>query len=110
LYRRYLENGPDGLIAKKSQSKRFWNKIPDEVKEQVVEKAKLETELPPGELTFKIIDIEGYFISESSVYRILKSYDLSISPAYILMSAGNSFKNPTRRVNEMCRRILPILG
>ena len=100
-YRRYLEYGPDGLVARESQSKRFWNKIPDEVKEQVVEKAKLETELSPRELAFKIIDTEGYFISESSVYRILKSYDLITSPAYILMSAGNSFKYPTRRVNEM---------
>ncbi len=100
-YRRYLENGVDGLIARKSQSKRFWNKIPDEVKEKVVEKAKLETELSPRELAFKIIDTEGYFISEASVYRILKSYDLITSPAYILMSAGNSFKDPTKRVNEM---------
>lgn len=100
-YRRYLEEGPDGLVARKPQSKRFWNKIPDEVKEQVVEKAKLETELSPRELAFKIIDTEGYFISESSVYRILKSYDLITSPAYILMSAGDSFKDPTKRVNEV---------
>jgi putative transposase len=100
-YRRYLEYGPDGLLARESQSKRFWNKIPDEVKETVVEKAKLETELSPLEFAFKIIDTEGYFISESSVYRILKSYDLITSPAYILMSAGNSFSNPTKRVNEM---------
>ena len=66
----------------------------------MVEKAKLETELSPRELAFNIIDTEGYFLSESSVYRILKSYDL-ISPAYILMSAGNALTNPTKQVNEM---------
>jgi len=100
-YRRYLKDGPEGLVAMKPQSKRFWNKIPDEVREKVVEKAKLETELSPRELAFKIIDTEGYFISESSVYRILKSYDLIASPAYILMSASDSFKDPTKRINEM---------
>ena len=83
-YRRYLENGPEGLSDKKPHAKRFWNKIPDEVKEQVVEKAKEET-----------------FISESSVYRILKTYDLIVSPAFILLSASDSFKNPTKRVNEL---------
>jgi transposase-like protein len=31
-----------------------------------------------------ITDTKGTFISESSVYRILKSYDLVTSPAYIL--------------------------
>ena len=89
------------MLVKKPQSRRFWNKIPDEVKEVVVEKAKLETELSPRELAFNIIDAEGYFTSESSVYRILKSYDLITSPAYILMSAGNAFTNPTKQVNEM---------
>ena len=99
-YSQYLEVGPEGLLVKKPQSRRFWNKIPDEVKEVVVEKAKLETELSPRELAFNIIDTEGYF-TESSVYRILKSYDLITSPAYILISAGNAFTNPTKQVNEM---------
>ena len=40
-------------------------------------------------------------ISESSVYRILKAHDLISSPAYILMQAGDSFKNPTRHIHEL---------
>ena len=36
-YSQYLEVGPEGLLVKKPQSRRFWNKIPDEVKEVVVE-------------------------------------------------------------------------
>lgn len=100
-YRRYLESGPEGLVDKKPQAKRFWNKIPDKVKEQVVEQAKEETELSPRELACKITDEKEYFISESSVYRILKAYDLIASPAFILMSASDSFKSPTKRVNEL---------
>ena len=40
-------------------------------------------------------------MSESSVYRILKAADLITSPAYILMSASDAFKDPTTRVHEM---------
>ena len=58
-------------------------------------------ELSPRELACRITDEEGYFISESSVYRILKAYDLIPSPAYIVVSASDRFKRPTRRVNEM---------
>ena len=58
-------------------------------------------EKSPRELAWFITDTEGYFISESSVYRILKSYDLVPSPAYIVLSASDSFKNPTRRVHEL---------
>jgi transposase InsO family protein len=42
-----------------------------------------------------------FFLSESSVYRILKAADLITSPAYVLMSASDRFKHPTKRVNEM---------
>ena len=71
------------------------------MKEQVVEKAKEETELSPPELAFKIMNQEETFISESSVYWILKAYDLIARPAFILLSASDSFKNPTKRVNEL---------
>ena len=35
------------------------------------------------------------------MYRILKSYDLITSPAYIVISARDTFKHPTVRVNEL---------
>ena len=40
-------------------------------------------------------------MSESSVYRILKGYDLIESPAFEVITAKNKFDNPTKRVNEM---------
>jgi putative transposase len=46
-------------------------------------------------------DRESEFLSESSVYRILKAADLIESPAYILMQAGDRFAHPTRRRNEL---------
>ena len=53
------------------------------------------------ELARKITDTQDYFISESSVYRILKRCDLITSPAYIVMSASDRFQRPTRRTNEL---------
>ena len=99
-YRRYLDDGIEGLGSKQPRARTFWNKIPAEVKELVVETALEQTELSPRELACRITDTQGYFISESSVYRILKSHDLITSPAYILMQAGDSFKNPTRQIHE----------
>lgn len=58
-------------------------------------------ELSPRELAWHITDRRGYFISESSVYRILKSFDLITSPAYIVMSAADEFRHKTRRVHEL---------
>jgi putative transposase len=43
----------------------------------------------------------GYFISESSVYRILKSFDLMQSPIFHMVSAKDKYEKPTRRVHEL---------
>jgi putative transposase len=100
-YHRYLADGVEGLGPKKPKARTFWNKISDEVVEQVVCEALEQTNLSPRELACRITDTKEYFISESSVYRILKAHDLITSPAYILMQAGDSFKNLTRRIHEL---------
>jgi transposase InsO family protein len=58
-------------------------------------------------------DRESEFLSESSVYRILKAADLIESPAYILLQAGDRFEHPTRRRNELWQTdftYLPVVG
>lgn len=100
-YRTYSTDGFQGLTPKPSQSRRFWNRIPDEERERVVEVAIEKPELSPRELAWHITDTEGWFISESSVYRILKSYDLVTSPNYIVISAADEFRYKPRRVHEL---------
>ena len=100
-YRRYVIDGYDGLADKKPTPKKFWNKIPEHEKKQTVKTALDFPEKSPRELAWYITDNQGYFISESSVYRILKSYDLITSPAYIVLSAKDKFQHPTGRVNEL---------
>lgn len=100
-YKNYKENGIEGLSNRKSNPKRIWNKIPDEEREKVVAIALEKPEESPRQLAWHITDKYGYYISESSVYRILKQYNLIPSPAYIVMSARDKFKDPTKRVNEL---------
>jgi transposase InsO family protein len=100
-YQRYVEEGFDGLRDKKPASQGRWNAIPEKVQKEVLDLALERTDLSPRELACRFMDEKRYFVSESSVYRILKAADLITSPAYILMSASDSFKDPTRRVHEM---------
>jgi putative transposase len=100
-YRRYLADGAEGLATRQTQQRQFWNQIPQHVREHVVDVALKHTEMSPRQLAWHITDTEGYFISESSVYRILKSYDLITSPAFDLVRAKDEFEHKTKRVNEM---------
>ena len=101
-YRTYREDGVAGVgEAKASSRQQFWNRVPDHEREQVVEVALAKPQLSPRELAWHITDCEGWFISESSVYRILKAFDLVTSPNYIVLSAADKFSHPTRRVHEL---------
>jgi putative transposase len=100
-YRAYLEEGADGLGPAQAGRRQFWNRIPEEERQQVVEVALAEPEKSPRELAWHITDREGWYISESSVYRILKAYDLVTSPNYIVLTAHERFPQPPRRVHEL---------
>jgi transposase len=100
-YRRYQEKGYDGLANRPPHCRRFWNKIPDCEKQRVIDEALAKPELTARELAWQITDSHGAFISESSVYRILRDYDLVTSPAYIVLSASDEFKHKTSRVNQL---------
>jgi putative transposase len=98
---RYQNNGMDGLEDKKPLPKAVWNRIADQHREAVIKLALDKPELSPRELAVHYTDENGYFLSESSVYRLLKEQDLITSPAYILMQASDQFQHPSTRVNEL---------
>lgn len=100
-YEQYQRNGMAGLHDRSCQPRQFWNRIPEALREQVVHIALQHPEWSPRELAWHIIDTQGYFISESSVYRILKVFDLITSPAFVLVKAADKFQQPTQRVNEL---------
>lgn len=99
-YKRYLDEGYEGLKPKESKRRSFWNKIPAQERKKVVETALEQENLSPRELACHITDTQGWFISESSVYRILKEKGLITSPAWILMAASDEFKDKTTNVHQ----------
>lgn len=100
-YKVYLEKGESGFYFTQKTSRQRWNSIPQEEKNLVVEVALEAPELSSRELAYKITDEQGVFISESSVYRILKQRGLITAPSHILISAVNEFKDKTNFVHEM---------
>jgi transposase InsO family protein len=100
-YGRYVESGLDGLADNYPVHKQFWNAIPPWEKKNVVETALEHAEMSPRQLAWHITDTCGYFISESSVYRILKVNDLITSPAYMVLKAKDKFDNPTTGINQL---------
>ena len=99
-YDNYQTNGVEGLKPRK-RSKVQWNQIADPIRKKIVELALGHTERSPRELACDMTDKHGYYVSESSVYRILKSRGLIQVPAFDVVKAANEFHDPTVRVNQM---------
>ena len=99
-YKAYLKNGSKGLAPVRT-SRQQWNTIPPEQKQLVVEVALEHPVLSPRELAVKLTDEQQIFISESSVYRILKAQGLITTPAHILLGASNEFKDKPCFVHEL---------
>ena len=60
-----------------------------------------EPELSPRELATRFTDTENYFVSEASVYRLLKAHDLITGPAFIVVKAADEFKDKTTAPNQL---------
>ena len=100
-YDRYREGGPEALEDRPSAPSRVWNRIEDDIRGQIIEMALEQTELSPRELAVRFTDEKRYFVSEATVYRLLKTHDLITSPAYVVIKAAEAFHTQTTRPNEM---------
>lgn len=100
-YDRYIALGEVGLEDQSSRPSRVWNRIPDTVRRQIVALALDEPELSPRELAVRFNHTERYFVSEASVYRLLKAHDLVTSPAFAVIKAADEFHEKTTRPNQL---------
>ena len=100
-YDLYHTGGPEALEDQQPKPDRVWNRIPDDVRERIIRLALDEPALSPRELAVRFTDTEGYFVSEASVYRLLKAHDLIASPAFIVMKAADEFKDKTTAPNQL---------
>jgi len=100
-YSLYQTGGPDALEDRSPKPSRIWNRVPNDVRQQVVDLALDEPELSPRELAVRFTDTNCYFVSESSVYRLLKALDLITSPAYLVIKAADEFRDKTTAPNQL---------
>jgi transposase InsO family protein len=100
-YRRYLDHGIEGLSSHKRVPKVIWNRIPDTERAKVIETALAYPEKSCREIACLVIDREGYYVSESSAYRILKEKGLVQSPVFAVISAKDKWDQPTVRINQL---------
>ncbi len=100
-YTAYQNDGYDGLARKQTERTSTWNQLNQADRKKVLKLAMERPELSSRELAWRITDTYCYYISESSVYRILKDAGLISMPAFHVNSASDSFKDKTTRVHEM---------
>jgi transposase InsO family protein len=100
-YDLHQTGGPEALDERSPRPDRVWNRIPDNVRERIRTLALEEPALSPRELAVRFTDTEGYFVSEASVYRLLKALDLIASPAFIVMKAADEFTDKTTAPNQL---------
>jgi putative transposase len=100
-YKQYQEGGYEALENRYRPPKQFWNAVPSWEKKKVVAIALEHPEMSPRELACYITDKRKYYLSESTVYRILKAHDLVTSPVYTVVTALDKFPHPTRAPNQL---------
>jgi len=100
-YDRYLSGGVEALEDRCPKPGHVWNRIPDDIRERIVDLALEEPELSPRELAVRFTDTQSYFVSEASVYRLLKAHDLITSPAFVVIKAADEFRDKTTAINQM---------
>jgi transposase InsO family protein len=100
-YDRHSSGGPEALNDRSPRPDRVWNRIPDGARDNVIQLALDEPALSPRELAVRFTDSRSYFVSEASVYRLLKARHLIASPAFIVIKAADTFKDKTTAPNQL---------
>lgn len=101
-YYRWLRRQAEGrLHDRKGGSPTPWNKLRPEEEEKVLSLARASPELSARQLALRVVDTEGVYLSESTVYRVLKREGL-IKPAEVVgFQAGKEYHRKTTRPNEL---------
>jgi len=100
-YDRYAEGGFEALADRSPRPKSVWNRIPHAQRDDLIEFALEHEALTTRELAVKYTDEKRYFISEPSVYRILKAADLITAPDYVVIKAADEFTGKTTAINQI---------
>jgi transposase InsO family protein len=101
-YYRWLKRLAEGRLQDRRGGSRVpWNRIRPEEESRILTGARASPELSCRQLALSITDSGGAYVSESTVYRILKREGL-IKPADIIgFKAGKEYHRKTKDPNEL---------
>jgi len=101
-YYRWLKRQGEGRLQdKKGGSPVPWNKLKPAEETGIIARARASPELSCRQLAWQLVDEEKWYVSESTVFRILKREGL-IKPAEVIgFKAGKEYKRKTNRINEL---------
>jgi putative transposase len=99
--RRYTEQGLVGLEDLPPVPRKVWNKLRDEERQDVVGYTLEHSSLSSREIATRLVDTAGRFISEATVYRILKEARLIKPPEAKGFPAGKEYQVKTHQPNEL---------
>ena len=101
-YYRWLRRQAEGRLQdKKGGSPIPWNKLRPEEEEKVLILARDSPELSARQLALMVTDSEGLYVSESTVFRILKREGLTKPAEIVGFKAGKEYHRKTKGPNEL---------
>lgn len=97
----FRERGREGLADKSPYRGRSWNQLLPLERDKILEVALRHTDWPPRQVACHVSDTAGFTVSESTVYRILKSQGLVKPLIKKTFPAGPEYTVKTKRPNQM---------
>lgn len=97
----FRNQGISGLKDNKPKPRKPWNKLLPEQEDKILETATLNLDWPPRQISCYICDNEGFSVSETTVYRLLKLHNLISQRQLKTFPASNEYHTRTTRINEM---------
>ena len=98
--RKFRRQGRQGLQDLSPYKGRVWNQLLPEERDKVLEVAMVCPEWSPREIAFHLADKEGFTVSESSVYRLLKKVGWIQPQTVKTFPAGSEYSIKTRRPDQ----------
>ena len=100
-YDRYVSGGLEALKDRRPRPRASGTASPMRFARKFSSWRSISPSSSPREVAVTFTDRKKTFVSEASVYRLLKAEGLITSPAFILMQAADRFANPTTAINQL---------
>lgn len=101
-YYRWLRRQREGRLGdKRGGSKRPWNKLRPQEEQIILAAAREAPELSPRQLAPRLTDTGGFYVSESTVYRILKREGLITAAEVVGFAAAKEYYHKTTAPHQL---------